>query len=114
MAINIRIDGVGAHTTDCAHSFSPRMPSNGRQETFMSDTYIIETRDGAAGIVVRDGRGFRFFAATHDFNGLDGQLFATPRAAEAAANDQLCSLSARSRSRRSPARAKKPRQCDTP
>jgi hypothetical protein len=65
----------------------------------MSDTYIIETRDGAAGIVVRDGRGFRFFAATRDFNGLDGQLFATPRAAEAAAKDQLCGLSARSKSR---------------
>ena len=70
----------------------------------MSDTYIIETRDGAAGIVVRDGRGFRFFAATRDFNGLDGQLFATPRAAEAAANDQLCSLSARSKSQLGPAR----------
>jgi hypothetical protein len=65
----------------------------------MSDTYVIETRDGAAGIVVRDGRGFRFFAATRHFNGLDGQLFATPRAAEAAAKDQLCSLSARSNSR---------------
>jgi len=34
---------------------------------FMYDTYIIETRKGAAGIVVRDGHGFRFFAATQDF-----------------------------------------------
>jgi hypothetical protein len=45
----------------------------------MYDTYIIETRKGAAGIVVRDGRGFRFFAATHDFNGLEGQVFGTPK-----------------------------------
>jgi len=33
----------------------------------MYDAYIIETRKGAAGIVVRDGHGFRFFAATQDF-----------------------------------------------
>lgn len=56
----------------------------------MSSTYIIETRKGAAGIVVRDGRGFRFFAAQRAFNRLDGHLFATPRAAEAAARDCLC------------------------
>jgi hypothetical protein len=51
----------------------------------MHDTYIIETRKGAAGIVVRDGRGFRFFAATRDFHGLEGQVFTTPKDAEAAA-----------------------------
>jgi hypothetical protein len=56
----------------------------------MSSTYIIETRKGAAGIVVRDGRGFRFFAASRTFHSLDGRLFATPRAAEAAALDCLC------------------------
>ncbi len=55
----------------------------------MSDAYIIETPKGAAGIVVRDGRGYRFFAATHDFNGLDGHLFATAKAAETAAIDHL-------------------------
>lgn len=51
----------------------------------MRDTYIIETRKGAAGIVVHDGRGFRFFAAAHEFNSLEGQVFSTPRQAEAAA-----------------------------
>jgi hypothetical protein len=61
----------------------------------MSPSYIIETRKGAAGIVVRDGRGFRFFAATSDFHSLDGRLFATPRAAEAAALDCLCGLGRR-------------------
>jgi hypothetical protein len=50
----------------------------------MSPTYIIETRKGAAGIVVRDGHGFRFFSATADCNSLDGRLFATPKDAEAA------------------------------
>lgn len=52
----------------------------------MSATYIIETRKGAAGIVVRDGRGFRFFVR-REFNCHDGRLFAAPRAAEAAATD---------------------------
>jgi len=55
----------------------------------MNSTYIIETRKGAAGIVVRDGRGFRFFAAQRAFNCLDGHLFATPAAAETAARDCL-------------------------
>jgi hypothetical protein len=61
----------------------------------MYDTYIIETRKGAAGIVVRDGHGFRFFAATHDFNGLEGQLFGTPKEAEAAARRHLGGANAR-------------------
>lgn len=55
----------------------------------MNATYIIETRRGAAGIVVRDGRGFRFFAAQRTFNCLDGHLFATAAAAETAARDCL-------------------------
>ena len=51
----------------------------------MSDTYIIEVRSQPAGIVVRNPDGFRFFAATHRFNRLDGQLFRKARAAERAA-----------------------------
>jgi hypothetical protein len=51
----------------------------------MYDTYIIETRQGAAGVVVRDGRGFRFFAATYAFSSLEGQVFDTPKQAETAA-----------------------------
>ena len=47
----------------------------------MYDTYIIEARKGAAGIVVRDGHGFRFFAATQDFYGLEGQVFGSPKEA---------------------------------
>ena len=51
----------------------------------MSDTYIIEIGSGAAGIVVRNPEGFRFFAASHRFNRLEGQVFRNAREAERAA-----------------------------
>jgi hypothetical protein len=51
----------------------------------MSDTYIIEVSSQAAGIVVRAPGGYRFFAATHQFNRLEGQVFRTAREAERAA-----------------------------
>jgi hypothetical protein len=51
----------------------------------MSDTYIIEVRSQAAGIVVRDRGGYRFFAASHRFNSIEGQLFRNAREAERAA-----------------------------
>jgi hypothetical protein len=57
----------------------------------MFDNYIIEIQAGSAGItvqagvVVRDGHGFRFFAATPAFDRLEGQLFNNPRAAQRAA-----------------------------
>jgi hypothetical protein len=51
----------------------------------MSDTYIIEVHSQAAGIVVRNPDGFRFFAASHRFNRLEGQLFRSAREAERAA-----------------------------
>ena len=51
----------------------------------MSDTYIIEVSSKTAGIVVRDADGYRFFAATHRFNRLEGQLFRNAREAERAA-----------------------------
>ncbi len=53
----------------------------------MSDSYIIEVSSQAAGIVVRDLRGYRFFAANDRFNRLEGQLFRTAREAERAARD---------------------------
>jgi hypothetical protein len=67
----------------------------------MSDNYIIEIRPNAvgitvqAGIVVRDGRGFRFFAATHAFNPLEGHLFKSPKDAEKAALRRVAEVSAR-------------------
>jgi hypothetical protein len=51
----------------------------------MSDTYIIEVLSKAAGIVVRELGGYRFFAATHRFNSMEGQLFRNAREAERAA-----------------------------
>ena len=51
----------------------------------MSDTYIIEVSSQAAGIIVRDPDGYRFFAASHRFNRLEGQLFRNAREAERAA-----------------------------
>ena len=51
----------------------------------MSDTYIIEVGSKAAGIVVRDPDGYRFFAASHRVNALEGQLFRNAREAERAA-----------------------------
>jgi hypothetical protein len=51
----------------------------------MSDTYIIEVGSQAAGIVVRNPDGYRFFAASHRFNPLEGQLFHNAREAERAA-----------------------------
>jgi hypothetical protein len=51
----------------------------------MSDAYIIEVGSQAAGIVVRDPEGFRFFASSHRFNSMEGQLFRNAREAERAA-----------------------------
>jgi hypothetical protein len=51
----------------------------------MSDSYIIEVGSQPAGIVVRNPEGYRFFAATHRFNRLEGQTFRNPREAERAA-----------------------------
>jgi hypothetical protein len=51
----------------------------------MSDTYIIEVGSQPAGIIVRAPDGYRFFAATHQFNRLEGQVFRNAREAERAA-----------------------------
>ena len=51
----------------------------------MPDTYIIEVLSKPAGIVVRDSRGYRFFAASHRFYALEGRLFRNAREAERAA-----------------------------
>jgi len=57
----------------------------------MSDNYIIEIqpksagRTVQAGIVVRDGGAFRFFAAADVFYALERRLFKNPKAAEEAA-----------------------------
>jgi hypothetical protein len=51
----------------------------------MSDSYIIEVSSQAAGIVVRERLGYRFFAAVQPYFRLDGRLFRSTRDAERAA-----------------------------
>ncbi len=49
------------------------------------NAYFIEVADEPAGVVVRQGRGYKFFATTRRFHALDGQIFGTPSRAELAA-----------------------------
>jgi len=51
----------------------------------MSDCYVIEVSSETAGIVVRDTRGYAFFAASRRFQALEGQIFRNAREAERAA-----------------------------
>jgi hypothetical protein len=77
-----------------------RTPAESGGRNTMFDNYVIEIRPKAAGItvqagiVVRDGCGFRFFAATHAFNPLEGHLFKNPREAERAALRHVTGASA--------------------
>lgn len=50
----------------------------------MLDNYLIEIQDHAAGIVVRDGNRFQFFAAGENFYSLEGRSFSSPHEAEKA------------------------------
>jgi hypothetical protein len=67
----------------------------------MSDNYIIEVKPLSpgvtfqAGIVVRDGRSFRFFAASHVFDPLEGQRFDSPKTAEQAALRRITEFTSR-------------------
>jgi hypothetical protein len=54
-------------------------------ESQEANAYIIEVNGQTAGIVARDGRGFRFHASSNRFNALEGRTFSTPREAEKAA-----------------------------
>lgn len=51
----------------------------------MSDAFVIEAGDAAAGVLVRERGGWRFFAAGAPFHALDSHRFRTPREAERAA-----------------------------
>lgn len=59
--------------------------------------FVIETAETAAGIVVRQPDGYRFFAADAQFNLLDGSIFKSPAAAQKAA-DLMHKAAARDRS----------------
>lgn len=51
----------------------------------MTDSYLIETDDQVAGILVRTSQGFRFHAVGADFKQLEEKRFASPWKAERAA-----------------------------
>ena len=51
----------------------------------MSDNFIIEISSQAAGIVVRNADGYRFFAASQRYNSMEGQVFRNVNEAERAA-----------------------------
>ena len=53
-----------------------------------SQAYIIEIGSDAVGIIVREAgnSAFHFHAALNEFQFLDGKMFATPQAAQAAAD----------------------------
>jgi len=68
----------------------------------VTDAYVIETHSRAAGVAVRDRRGFRFFAAEGPFFALDKRLFPHLRAVRQAVGAIARRLEARSeRTRRS-------------
>jgi hypothetical protein len=50
----------------------------------MADGYVIETRDGAAGVAVREGNGFRFFASRRPYYAIDNRTFPRLRAVRSA------------------------------
>ena len=58
-----------------------------RQGAEMGHAYVIEVAGEPAGIVARDGRGFRFHAASHAFRSLEGRAFRRPSDAERAARE---------------------------
>jgi hypothetical protein len=67
----------------------------------MFDNYIIEVRPPTsgltfqAGIIVRDGGSFRFFAASRLFEPLEGRRFENPQKAEKAALRRMTDVASR-------------------
>jgi hypothetical protein len=67
----------------------------------MFDNYVIEVRPPTsgltfqAGIIVRDGGSFRFFAASRLFEPLEGRRFNGPQTAEKAALRRMTDVAAR-------------------
>lgn len=51
-----------------------------------ADAYVIEAAEIAAGVIVREKKGFRFYASNARFQSLDGSIFRSPRAAQSAAD----------------------------
>jgi len=56
----------------------------------MSEAYLIEAAGEAAGVVVRERGGYRFFASAPQFNAIEQQLFR--RTADAARDAQILAV----------------------
>ena len=56
----------------------------------MSEAYLIEAAGEAAGVVVRERGGYRFFASAPQFNAIEQQLFR--RTADAARAAQILAV----------------------
>ncbi len=70
------LQGIRSHVrvrNECAATSLSARPKGGEPEC--QNSYIIEVSSQAAGIVVRDTSGYRFFAAAEPFYRLDGRLF---------------------------------------
>ena len=61
------------------------MLNNFANDNDQGGAFVIETADRAAGIVVHQAEGYRFFAADTQFSQLDGSIFKSPKAAQKAA-----------------------------
>ena len=62
----------------------------------MSEPFIVEVWGEPAGVVLQDGKAFRFHAFSHPFFELDGARFTKPGHARLAAAELQRSTSARS------------------
>jgi hypothetical protein len=72
------------------------MPALAGGGVIMSKAFVIEVRSRAAGIVVHDGKCYRFYAAAHEFNGLEGRDFRSPNDAQKAAIGHMAALDSKS------------------
>lgn len=61
-------------------------PPEGQAPATSTQAYVIETGEAAAGVIVRQGDGYRFFASDAQFGLLDGSVFKSPKAAQKAAD----------------------------
>jgi hypothetical protein len=74
-------DPHGYETPDDAAAFVAR----GADDAATNDAFVIETAEIAAGVIVRQKGGYRFFASSERFQLLDGSVFKSPKAAQDAA-----------------------------
>lgn len=63
----------------------------------MSGAFIIETGGRAAGVAVRDGNNFQFFASDEFFSGLDNRRFRNLREVHRSVADILAGVGAKRR-----------------